>query len=234
MSLASVQRKLSGQDARNLRNLCGISNGEIPRRNRPNDTGLQSCAETPESLSTSYTCAGAHTHAGARGAERSERDSVVSRDSAPAPPRNVTVLKHCRCIDCRCWIGEPYNECEHGIIRNGCKMPPELPAEAWHYCALYHGPQISKDVLVWPKAAHVAPRSQDAGQGERKAKAPAYANGGERDASVADAPPTATDATGCNRYFHADESKVTAAGTVAGLGTVCFSARKTTERKESP
>jgi len=31
-----------------------------------------------------------------------------------------------------------------------CDPPPD----AWHYCALYHGSQVSRDVWVWPKATH--------------------------------------------------------------------------------
>ena len=69
-----------------------------------------------------------------------------------APPDHVTILRHCRCQDCEHWIRHPYTECRHGIIRNGVKEQPEYPAEAWHYCALYRGPQISKDVFVWPRA----------------------------------------------------------------------------------
>ena len=68
------------------------------------------------------------------------------------PPARVTILRHCRCIDCEQWIKHPYNACEHGLISNGVKDKPEYPADAWHYCALYDGPQISKDVFVWPKA----------------------------------------------------------------------------------
>jgi len=47
-----------------------------------------------------------------------------------------------------------------------CALPAtetgEPPVDASHYCALYHGPQISKDVWVWPK---VAPRSRQVGAG---------------------------------------------------------------------
>jgi hypothetical protein len=24
--------------------------------------------------------------------------------------------------------------------------------DEWHYCAFYHGPRISKEILAWPKA----------------------------------------------------------------------------------
>jgi len=71
-----------------------------------------------------------------------------------APPAQVTILRHCRCQDCEHWIRHPHNECRHGIISNGVKERPEYPADAWHYCALYRGPQISKDVFVWPRATN--------------------------------------------------------------------------------
>jgi len=80
--------------------------------------------------------------------------SLQSHRNVPAlPPRNVTILRHCRCQDCEHWIGHPYNECDEGIVRNGVKPVPEYPPDAWHYCALYDGPQVSKDVFVWPKPA---------------------------------------------------------------------------------
>ena len=131
-----------------------------------------------------YACAGAHTRAHIRIETREnlpdlpEADSIsypekdcvrigrpVTYPDLPAtypPPQLATVLRYCRCMDCRHWIGEPYSECVHGIIRNGVKPVPEYPADAWHYCALYHGPQVSKDVLVWPKAT---PRAAQVGAG---------------------------------------------------------------------
>lgn len=73
--------------------------------------------------------------------------------ASPEPPSgHVTILRHCRCRDCEHWAAHPHNECIHGIIRNGLKPVPEFPADGWHYCALYHGPRFSGDVLVWPMA----------------------------------------------------------------------------------
>ena len=99
----------------------------------------------------------------------------VVTGNRPVPPRRVTILMHCRCQDCRHWISEPHSECAHGIIRNGLSEQPEYPPDTWHYCALYHGPQISRDVWVLPKtprqAAHVGPRSKISheadGEGDR-------------------------------------------------------------------
>ncbi len=78
------------------------------------------------------------------------------------PPGSVTVLKHCRCQDCRnfhCVAGEYC--CRDGI--GGTKVVwatgeriCDPPPETWHYCAGYHGPQISRDVWVWPKGSHQA------------------------------------------------------------------------------
>ena len=68
------------------------------------------------------------------------------------PSRQVTVLRHCRCKDCGNWVRHPQSECVHGLVRNGLTPAPEFSADAWHYCALYDGPQISKDVFVWPRA----------------------------------------------------------------------------------
>ena len=87
-------------------------------------------------------------------AYKSNTCSATANGVAPAhltPPGPATILHHCRCADCRHWIREPYNECSHGIIANGLKDPPEFPPDAWHYCALYHGPQRSRDVWAWPR-----------------------------------------------------------------------------------
>lgn len=78
----------------------------------------------------------------------------------PPPPRDVTILKHCRCVDCRHFhrVGGRY-VCDRNVGGTGvvwatgehvCNPKPEQ----WHYCACYHGPQISKDVWAWPKAQH--------------------------------------------------------------------------------
>jgi hypothetical protein len=67
-----------------------------------------------------------------------------------APPVcNVTILRHCRCIDCRLWLTAPHSMCRHGIVVNGLKAAPEYPADFWHYCARYDGPQVNKDIFVW-------------------------------------------------------------------------------------
>ena len=74
-----------------------------------------------------------------------------------APPAaRVTILRHCRCVDCRKLFRDTRGECFCRDFRGGtatvwatgrryCDPPPEV----WHYCAGYDGPQISKDVWVW-------------------------------------------------------------------------------------
>lgn len=78
-------------------------------------------------------------------------------------PSSATVLKHCRCMDCRKWDRRADMCFESGFSRY---VPREeyhprmqrfwsdlgmIRLDAWHYCAFYHGPQISKDIWVWPK-----------------------------------------------------------------------------------
>ena len=70
----------------------------------------------------------------------------------------MTVLKHCRCTDCRKFSADGAGNyfCRDYIGGTAvvwatgerfCNPSPE----AWHYCAGYDGPQISKDVWVWPR-----------------------------------------------------------------------------------
>ena len=85
-----------------------------------------------------------------------------------APPAPATILRHCRCQDCRRW-DETAGQCEaRGLVRYIPKadyhpaMQPfwsdlgMIRPEQWHYCADYHGPQISMDVWAWPKATPTA------------------------------------------------------------------------------
>jgi hypothetical protein len=34
------------------------------------------------------------------------------------------------------------------------KRECDLSSDTWHYCSHYNGPQISKDVSVWPRRSH--------------------------------------------------------------------------------
>lgn len=78
-------------------------------------------------------------------------------------PFDVIVLWHCRCADCGHW--QPaYGRCFiHGFRRY---MPPSdyrkwarqfgqdtagtVNPDQWIWCVGYDGPQISKDVWLWP------------------------------------------------------------------------------------
>ena len=58
--------------------------------------------------------------------------------------------------------------CRHGLVVNGVGAIPEYPASEWHYCAMYHGPQVSKEVWVWPRrVASVAEERSDEAGAER-------------------------------------------------------------------
>ena len=58
--------------------------------------------------------------------------------------------------------------CRHGLIVNGVRAVPEYPADEWHYCAMYHGPQISKEVWVWRRSVvSVAEERSDDESAER-------------------------------------------------------------------
>lgn len=88
---------------------------------------------------------------------------VTECDPYPPTPGMATILRHCRCMDCRHFgrCGDEYT-CSHDIGgtkvvwatgQHVCDPPPQ----AWHYCSHYHGPQISTDVWVWRR-----------GQGEKR------------------------------------------------------------------
>lgn len=97
----------------------------------------------------------------------------VERARQTKPP---TVLKHCRCNDCKRFSrdGQHYH-CDAGIggtkVRwsDGHRECDPAP-DAWHYCAEYLGPRISPHTFVWryddmpQQAADVGPRSHVAGE----------------------------------------------------------------------
>jgi len=146
-----------------LANLCEsprISPGQIRNGKPLPQKNLRGDCESRESLVGSRACAGAHARTRARGAGVGERDSSVSRVSHQCPSCAVTILKLCRCVDCRNFFhaaGSPY--CERGIggtafvwgtREHVCDPPPE----AWHYCRDYHGPLLSGDAWAWPRCTH--------------------------------------------------------------------------------
>jgi hypothetical protein len=100
-------------------------------------------------------------------AERIAWQQVEQARQAKPP----TVLKHCRCQDCRRLRD---GQCAVGIMVAG-----DYPPNAWHYCAEYLGPAISPDTFVWryddppvsQQAAHVGPRAETAGEATKEATA---------------------------------------------------------------
>ena len=94
----------------------------------------------------------------ARTVEPGRETSQTSQTSHVGPPTGpATVLRHCRCLDCRL------------LDRNdgGCDVPGRNDApDEWHYCAGYDGPQISRDVLVWRAALDGRPRGATEAKGE--------------------------------------------------------------------
>jgi hypothetical protein len=91
-----------------------------------------------------------------------KRGNQVVTGNRSAPPTGVTILKHCRCIDCLNFskVAGEYFCTEHiggtkvswATSNHECDPPPHT----WHYCSHYTGPQISRDVWVWPKVAPLA------------------------------------------------------------------------------
>jgi len=139
LSLARVIAKLceSGDCPR-------ISRSEIRNQNSIRNRELGHNGESRESASLLHTRAGAHARA--REQAYGKTESSESGDSHAASSLNVTLLRHCRCTDClrsRVPAGSEL----------ACPLPPVCrPAPAkWHYCAAYHGPQISRDVWAWPR-----------------------------------------------------------------------------------
>ncbi len=82
-----------------------------------------------------------------------------------APKTGDTVLRHCRCIDCRKFYRQDGTYfCAAGIggtlITWGTGERAYNPApDKWHYCAGYAGPAISPSVWVWPSDT-LAPRGE--------------------------------------------------------------------------
>lgn len=159
MSLESVRAKLAhraGDSGRFRENQDAI----LPAATPFLDSKLQPARENRENLCPSSHARGrAHARTRAREVRPGGQDSPYS-PILPAPGA-VTLLKHCRCMDCRRFYkavdGEFYCESYIGGTRidwatgrRYCDPPPD----AWHYCADYHGPQISKDVWAWPRRPH--------------------------------------------------------------------------------
>ena len=81
-------------------------------------------------------------------------------ESAHAPAEADVVLKHCRCMDCRNFsqVGQDYFCSEYiggtSVVWATGKRECDPPQDAWHYCSHCDGPQISKNVWLWPRGSH--------------------------------------------------------------------------------
>jgi hypothetical protein len=86
-------------------------------------------------------------------------NQVVTGNSAP-PSSDVTILRHCRCMDCTRFskVGGEYFCSEYisgtSVVWATGKRECDPPSDAWHYCSRYDGPQISTDVWVWTRETH--------------------------------------------------------------------------------
>jgi hypothetical protein len=111
----------------------------------------------------SFTRARSHAHARAREVELDGKPLQPMRPMHRPSP--ATILRHCRCADClnfECVGGEYF--CSEGIGGTSVvwatgKRQCDPPPDAWHYCACYHGRQISQDIWVWPQGQADTPRS---------------------------------------------------------------------------
>ena len=189
MGLENVRQKLAeaevaevcsdtaiGVRAPNLRGLQGSCRGRWPT-SAPVRTATAAAyeghAEVAE-VSNSFTRARAHARTRAR-------EQIV--DTGPLQtlrplhvPGPVTLLKYCRCMDCRRFSEDVHGEffCESYIGgmhvewatgKRYCDPPPD----AWHYCADYHGPLLSDDVLAVPKSTNTKPEGTPQGVEDNQA-----------------------------------------------------------------
>jgi hypothetical protein len=88
------------------------------------------------------------------------RGAIVATRTMPAA---AVVLKYCRCMDCRRWDRQAGMCFELGLqqyvsrdtypslLRKFWTDVGMIDVNEWHYCASYHGPQISKDIWAWPR-----------------------------------------------------------------------------------
>jgi hypothetical protein len=163
----------------------------MPSSGTPTVTGYRLVTAIP---GLAPMCAGARTRAHTRtrmGAYTPNPGNQVVTGNLPPSPQ-VTILRHCRCLDCRKFYraeGEFF--CRDGVGGTGTVLGTgerrcDPPPEAWHYCAGYDGPQVSRDVWAWPNA------------GAKKWPAPGGGGPGDR--------PTASDRSGENRSDRADST----------------------------
>lgn len=171
MGVENVLRKLAGAEVAGVRgDSARTACAGNARRLRRSCRG-QGQTSAPASTATASTCDGhaevagvsdSFTHAPAHARARAREQRVDTGPlQTPQPlhvPGAVTLLKHCRCMDCRRFHEDIHGEffCESYIGGTRVEWATgkrycDPPADAWHYCADYHGPQISKDVWAWPR-----------------------------------------------------------------------------------
>jgi len=118
-----------------------------------------------------------------------KRGNEVVTGNLP-PSVEGTVLKHCRCLDCRKFHRHAWGEFSCDAFIGGTKVAwatgkreCDPPPDAWHYCRDYHGPQISKDVWDWPRpdAAIERPAPGGGGPGGGPVTAPDRPGGNRSD-----------------------------------------------------
>jgi hypothetical protein len=160
-----VSPHIAIQPVANLAILPRFSEGRESQSGPLLDKDLRQFGYSRYSRSHACTCAGARAR-GAGVGDGESPESPESPESHSAPPLNVTLLKHCRCMDCHNFsrVGEDY-VCTEDIGGTkvrwwGGQHECDPPPAAWHYCTCYDGPQISTDVWPWPRTSrHVPPRS---------------------------------------------------------------------------
>jgi len=159
------------RDVQRLQRSCrGFSQTYAPT----NDSEASTCEDRAE-VAEVFHCL---TRAQARTRARDEKSGgePVQPVQPPRAPAPATLLRHCRCRDCLNFsrVAGEYFCSEYiggtsAIWATGdrfCDPPPDT----WHYCARYHGSQVSKDVWVWPK---VAPQAAQVGAGANISADPA-------------------------------------------------------------
>lgn len=98
------------------------------------------------------------------GAGNRVAESQTRKNPPPAP--SATILRLCRCGDCRRWDHQ-YGHCPelglrayvprenvHPAMRQFWTDLATIRLDEWHYCKFYDGPAVSKDVWVWPRLLH--------------------------------------------------------------------------------
>ena len=159
MALTNVIALLEGQAGESAR-LTRLPRGQTTTSQSLSVDAAVHCESKREVDEVSNSFTRAQAHARAWEGDMGGQTSSTSRTSSDAPPSTVILLRHCRCMDCRSFSkvnGEYFcSEYIGGtavVWATGKRQCDPSPA-AWHYCACYHGPQISKDVWGWRRENH--------------------------------------------------------------------------------